>query len=67
MQWYHLGIDVAKAKLDCALRLADGKFKDKVVEITKKALLFCPIGYPSMTLPARMCAWRRPACTGRSG
>jgi transposase len=28
----HLGIDVAKAKLDCALRLADGRIKTKVVE-----------------------------------
>ena len=28
----HLGIDVAKAKLDCALRLANGKFRNKVVE-----------------------------------
>ncbi|MFH0343558.1 MAG: IS110 family transposase [Chromatiales bacterium] len=29
-----LGIDVAKAKLDCALRLADGKIRSKVVENT---------------------------------
>lgn len=29
-----LGIDVAKAKLDCALRLANGKFRAKVVENT---------------------------------
>lgn len=36
MQSYHLGIDVAKAKLDCALRLADGKFKHKVVENNQK-------------------------------
>lgn len=28
----HLGIDVAKAKLDCALRLADGRLKNKVVD-----------------------------------
>lgn len=31
MQTFHLGIDVAKAKLDCALRHPDGKFKAKVV------------------------------------
>lgn len=31
MQTFHLGIDVAKAKLDCALRRPDGKFKSKVV------------------------------------
>jgi len=31
-----LGIDVAKAKLDCALRLPDGKFKNKVVENNPK-------------------------------
>lgn len=30
----HLGIDVAKAKLDCALRLADGRLKNKVVDNT---------------------------------
>ncbi len=29
---FHLGIDVAKAKLDCALRFANGKIKSKVVE-----------------------------------
>jgi len=27
----YLGIDVAKAKLDCALLLSTGKFKSKVV------------------------------------
>lgn len=32
MQSFHLGIDVAKAKLDCALRLSNGKYKHKVVE-----------------------------------
>lgn len=36
MQSLHLGIDVAKAKLDCALRLADGKFRSKVVENNSK-------------------------------
>ena len=29
-----LGIDVAKTKLDCALRLPDGKFRSKVVDNT---------------------------------
>ena len=29
-----LGIDVAKAKLDCALRLTSGKFRHKVVDNT---------------------------------
>lgn len=32
MQNIYLGIDVAKAKLDCALRLPDGKYRNKVVE-----------------------------------
>lgn len=32
MHLFHLGIDVAKAKLDCALRLQDGKYKHKVFE-----------------------------------
>lgn len=32
MQSFHLGIDVAKAKLDGALRLPDGKYKHKVFE-----------------------------------
>ena len=36
MQKFDLGIDVAKAKLDCALRLPDGKFKSKVVENNPK-------------------------------
>lgn len=32
MQSFHLGIDVAKAKLDCALRLPNGKYKHKVFD-----------------------------------
>jgi transposase len=31
MTIYYLGIDVAKAKLDCALRLPNGKFRAKAV------------------------------------
>jgi transposase len=31
MSHFYLGIDVAKAKLDCALRLPNGKFRAKVV------------------------------------
>lgn len=31
MRTFHLGIDVAKAKLDCALRRPDGKLRSKVV------------------------------------
>lgn len=34
MSLFHLGIDVAKAKLDCALRLPDGKIRHKVVPNT---------------------------------
>lgn len=34
MHSFHLGIDVAKAKLDCALRLASGKVRHKVVPNT---------------------------------
>jgi transposase len=33
---FHLGIDVAKAKLDCALRLANSKHRNKVVENSSK-------------------------------
>lgn len=36
MHLFHLGIDVAKAKLDCALRLPDGKLRSKVVENNSK-------------------------------
>jgi transposase len=31
MTHFHLGIDVAKAKLDCALRLPNGKFRSKAI------------------------------------
>ena len=34
MSAFHLGIDVAKAKLDCALRLKDGKIHSKVIANT---------------------------------
>lgn len=36
MQKFHLGIDVAKAKLDCALRMPEGKYRNKVVENNPK-------------------------------
>lgn len=36
MQLFQLGIDVAKAKLDCALKLQDGKYRHKVVENNRK-------------------------------
>ena len=32
---FHLGIDVAKAKLDCALRLPNGKHRHKVIDNTQ--------------------------------
>lgn len=31
---FNLGLDVAKAKLDCALRFQDGKYKSKAVDNT---------------------------------
>ena len=34
MNTFQLGIDVSKAKLDCALRLPEGKLRHKVVENT---------------------------------
>lgn len=34
MHTFYLGMDIAKAKLDCALQLANGKFKNKVVQNT---------------------------------
>lgn len=36
---FNLGIDVAKLKLDCALRMADGKLKHKVVENSSKGFV----------------------------
>ena len=36
MQKFHLGIDVAKAKLDCSLRLLNGKYRHKVIENNQK-------------------------------
>lgn len=41
MNTSYLGIDVAKAKLDCALRLPDGKFRHKVVPNT-------PVGFEAL-------------------
>ena len=29
---FYLGIDVSKAKLDCALRLSNGKYRNKVID-----------------------------------
>lgn len=39
MDTFQLGIDVAKAKLDCALRLPEGKLRHKVVENTPAGFL----------------------------
>lgn len=39
MHPFHLGIDVAKTKLDCALRTPEGKLRHKVVENTPEGLL----------------------------
>jgi len=36
MHKFHLGIDVATAKLDCTLRLPNGKYRSKVVENNPK-------------------------------
>ncbi|MDR3299196.1 MAG: transposase, partial [Candidatus Accumulibacter sp.] len=36
MTFFHLGIDIAKAKLDCALRLPNGKFRGKCLPNTPK-------------------------------
>ncbi len=36
---FNLGIDVAKAKLDCALRLPNGKHRNKVVDNNDKGYL----------------------------
>ncbi len=38
MHPFHLGIDVAKAKLDCALRTSEGKLRHKTVENTPGGL-----------------------------
>lgn len=43
MHKYYLGIDVAKAKLDCALRMPDGKYRNKVVVNT-------PAGYTTLSV-----------------
>jgi transposase len=37
MPLFYLGIDVAKAKLDCALRLPNGKFRTKVIRNAQDA------------------------------
>lgn len=39
MNTFQLGIDIAKAKLDCVLRLPDGKVRHKVVENTPAGFL----------------------------
>ncbi len=36
MPTFYLGIDVAKAKLDCALRYPDGKVRTKIVPNTSQ-------------------------------
>src|SRR5512143_1863578 len=44
MMTYILGIDVAKAKLDVALRLPDGRFRCKVAENTLQGFEALSIG-----------------------
>ena len=38
MYTFHLGIDVAKAKLDCALRMPNGKIRYKVIDNNLQAI-----------------------------
>lgn len=40
---FHLGVDVSKAKLDCALRLSNGKYRNKIVSNT-------PEGFTGLSL-----------------
>ena len=60
-----LGIDVAKTKLDVALRLPDGRIRSKVVANTDPALPNSRRGWPARTGPAPMSAWKPPAPLGK--
>ena len=61
---FNLGIDVAKAKLDCALRLPNGKHRNKVVEnnhkgfaVLKEWLLKHDAGNPRVCMEATGTYW----------
>ncbi|WP_426053369.1 IS110 family transposase, partial [Janthinobacterium sp. PSPC2-1] len=65
---FNLGIDVAKAKLDCALRLPNGKHRNKVVENNDKGfvalsewLLKQDAGSPRVCMEATGTYWERVA------
>ena len=65
---FNLGIDVAKAKLDCALRLPNGKHRNKVVENNHKGfialsewLLKQDAGSPRVCMEATGTYWERVA------
>ncbi len=62
---FNLGIDVAKAKLDCALRLPNGKHRNKVVENNHKGfaalsewLLKHDAGNPRVCMEATGTYWK---------
>jgi transposase len=65
---FNLGIDVAKAKLDCALRLPNGKHRNKVVDNNDKGyaelhawLLKHEAGSPRVCMEATGTYWERVA------
>ena len=61
MHPFQLGIDVAKAKLDCALRLTSGKFRHKVVDNT-------PAGFKALdSWLAKECATTLHVCMEATG
>lgn len=64
MQQFNLGIDVAKAKLDCALRMPNGKCRNKVIDNNLKGF---QILREWLMKHAAECALTMPVCLEATG
>lgn len=60
----YLGIDVSKAKLDCALAVKDSTVT-RCLRTPRQDLQSCRRGWLAIPKPPCMRAWKLPACTGR--
>ena len=65
---FYLGIDVSKAKLDCALRLSNGKYRNKVIDNNPVVLKIYKRGYTNTKFNQSMqsmSAWKQPTSIGK--
>lgn len=66
MSHFYLGIDVSKAKLDCALRLPSGKFRAKVIPNSLEGFTTLLTWLNTQKAESMQSAWKRPVFIGKT-